>query len=194
MKRDTCIHCKGSEKFLRHTVFIIAAFFLLKVCVKNKKTIAAPAMSTTAKVATVATVAGDAAIDISEKEGFQIIGSKKPITNAAVDAVFSTVPGKVVDNAKAGFNKAVTSDLKSNTAATLTKETRASLIQAQETVKSLPAEIVTDAITNYPAGVLSGQINTELDKFSTGVLNSQNPLVQPNDATRIQRTVIPLHL
>lgn len=161
--------------------------------------IASPEMSTTAKVATVATVAGDAAIDIQANGDSEsilgIIGKEpKPITNAAVDAVFSTVPGKVVDNAKAGFNKAVTSDLKSNTAATLTKETRTSLKQAQETVKSLPAEIVTDAITSYPAGVLSGQINTELDKFSTGVLNSQNPLVQPNDATRIQRTVIPLHL
>lgn len=168
--------------------------------------IATPAMSTTAKVAKAAKAAkttnvitgvvitADAAVDISEQEGFQIIGGNKSITNAAVDAVFSTVPGKVVDNAKAGFNKAVTSDLKSNTAATLTKETRASLKQAQETVNSLPAGIVTDAITNYPAGVLSGQINTELGKFPTGILRIQNPLVQPNDATRIQRTVIPLHL
>ena len=112
-----------------------------------------PGMSTAAKVATVAVVATDVAIDVNAKGEIQtiggVIGENKSITNTAIDAVSSVIPGKVVDNVTSGFNKSVTFDLGSSAAATLTKETKSSMKQAQATVNSTAVQTGTNTIADY---------------------------------------------
>ncbi|MPM39692.1 hypothetical protein SDC9_86326 [bioreactor metagenome] len=161
--------------------------------------IAMPGMSTTAKVATVAVVTADAAIDVNAKGEIQsiggVIGDNKSITNATIDAVSSVVPGKVVDNATSGFNKAVSSDIGSSAAATLTKETKSSLKQAQATINSTTVQTGANATASYTGGVVGGQANKAIGTGSTTrVLNPlKDPIVQPNDATRVQKPIFPIY-
>jgi hypothetical protein len=162
--------------------------------------IAMPGMSTTAKVATVAVVATDVAIDVNAKGEIQTIGSvigeNKSITNAAIDAVSSVVPGKVVDNVTSGFNKAVSSDLGSSAAATLTKETKSSLKQAQATVNSTAFQTGANAVADYTGGMIGEQAKKAIETGSTTRISTplkDDPVVQQNDATRVQRPIIPIY-
>ncbi|MDI9604174.1 MAG: RHS repeat-associated core domain-containing protein, partial [Bacteroidota bacterium] len=161
--------------------------------------IAMPGMSTAAKVATVAVVATDAAIDVNAKDEIQtiggVIGENKSITNAAIDAVSSVVPGKVVDNVTSGFNKAVSSDLGSSAAATLTKETKSSMKQAQATVNSTAVQTGANAVADYTGGMIGGQANKAIGTGSTTRISTplKDPVVQQNDATRVQRPIIPIY-
>ena len=157
--------------------------------------IAMPGMSTTAKVVTVTVVAADAAIDVNAKGETLIIGEEKSITNAAIDAVSSVVPGKVVDNVTSGFNKAVSSDLGSSAAATLTKETKSSMKQAQTMVNSTAVQTGANAVADYMGGMIGGQANNEIGTGSTTRISVplKDPIVQQNDATRVQRPIIPIY-
>ncbi|NLB67668.1 MAG: RHS repeat-associated core domain-containing protein [Bacteroidales bacterium] len=161
--------------------------------------IAMPGMSTAAKVATVAVVATDAAIDVNAKGEIQtiggVIGENKSITNAAIDAVSSVVPGKVVDNVTSGFNKAVSSDLGSSAAATLTKETKSSMKQAQAMVNSTAVQTGANAVADYMGGMIGGQANEAIGTGSTTRISTplKDSLVQQNDATRVQRPIIPIY-
>jgi RHS repeat-associated protein len=161
--------------------------------------IAVPGMSAAAKVATVAVVATDAAIDINAKGEIQtiggVIGENKSITSTAIDALSSVVPGKVVENVTSSFNKAVSSDLGSNAAATLTKETKSSLKQVQVTVNSTAVQTGANAAADYVGKIVGGQANkvTAISSAINVSVPSKAPLVQPNDATRVQQPIYPIY-
>ena len=158
--------------------------------------VAMPGMSTTAKIATAAVAVADASIDNNANGKIQTvgggIGENKSITNAAINAIFSIVPGKVVENITSGFNKAVTSNLGSSVASTLTKETKSSMRQAQAMANSITVQTGANAVADYTGGMVSGQINKEVGTFSTARVSTplKGPVVQQNDATRVQRQIL----
>jgi RHS repeat-associated protein len=155
-----------------------------------------PGMSTAAKVTTAAVVAADAAIDISANRGVEtVVTGGKSVANTAIDAASSVVPGKAVDNVTSSFNKAVSSDLSSNAAATLTKETKSALKQAESVVNSTGVQAGANAAADYVGGVVGGQANKAMSTSSTTKISapSNAPIVQQNDAIRVQKTIIPIY-
>ncbi|RGN32270.1 RHS repeat-associated core domain-containing protein, partial [Bacteroides oleiciplenus] len=158
--------------------------------------IAMPSMSTGKKIVTSAVVAVDAMLDINGKGETETIGAitggDKPISKVAIDAIASFIPGKVVDNVTSGFNKAVGSDLSSSTAATLTKETKSSMKQAQSVVNSTGFQAGANAAADYIGGVVGGQTNKVTSNNSSIGISAptRSSIVQPNDAIRIQKNII----
>ena len=153
-----------------------------------------PGMSTAAKVTTTTVIATDALFDITSNNGVQsVLTGEKTVFSATIDAAASILPGKAVDGVTSSFNKAVSSDLSSNTAATLTKGAKETLKQTQTTLNGEVVQTVLNEAASYTGGIVGGQLNRDLNTnnrdFSTSKAN-QN-IVHPVDATRVQR---PLHV
>lgn len=86
-----------------------------------------------------------------------------------------------------GFNKAIDSDLSSSVAATLTKETKTSMRQAQSVVNGENFQGIANGVADYVGGFIGGQANEIIDTSSPSV-------AQPNDATHVQRnSIYPLY-
>lgn len=100
-----------------------------------------------------------------------------------------------MDNVTSGFNKAVSSDLGSSAAATLTKETKSSMKQAQTMVNSTAVQTGANAVADYMGGMIGGQANNEIGTGSTTRISPpiKDPVIQQNDATRVQRPIIPIY-
>ena len=151
--------------------------------------ILAPGMSTTAKVVTAGVIAADAMIDVSSSRGIETtITGEKSITNAIIDAAASVLPGKVIDGATSGFNKAISSDLSSNTAAILTNETKSTMKQIQSTVNSTSFQTGASATAEYSGKTVGGQINNMLGTGGSGGSNKGS--FAPSDATQIKKPIV----
>ena len=153
--------------------------------------IAMPGMSTGRKIVTGVAAVADVALDINVKGEINsvgaIVGEKKSYGKIIIDAAFSYIPGKAVDNLTSGFNKAIDSDLSSSVAATLTKETKTSMRQAQSVVNGESFQGIANGVADYVGGFIGGQANEIIDTSSPSV-------AQPNDATRVQRnSIYPLY-
>jgi hypothetical protein len=160
-----------------------------------------PGAGTVAKSLIVGAIATDALIDISANETKSlggIVGENKSVINVGIDAAASFVPGKVVDKATENFTKAVATDLGSNAAATLTKQTKKGMKQAAATVKSETFQTTANAMADYSAGLLSGTIN---ENINTKAQPNQNvpalpsikiePPVMQQDNTRVINPSLP---
>ena len=157
--------------------------------------IAMPGMSTAAKVVTATVIAADAAIDISSSKGVEnVVTGEKSVMNTIIDATASVLPGKAVDGATSSFNKAVSTDLSSKTAATLTNETKSSLKQAVSTVNSTGFQTGAKETANYVGKTTGGQANTIVSGgSSTGGTSVPNTsTVQPNDAIQVKKPLLPI--
>ena len=107
-----------------------------------------------------------------------------------IDIASSVVPGKAADKIMSGLNKAITSDLNSNTAATMTKEIRSELVNAQKNINSLSGETVKESTANFIGGLVGGQTNEFFKPTTTEGYQlppQSNNIIQQNDATRIQQ-------
>jgi len=153
--------------------------------------IAAPGMSTTAKVVTGTAIAADALVDASQAEGVKIAGREKPLPTVAVDAATAVIPGKVVDAATSKFTTAVTTDLTSKSASILTKETKASMKEAVKTVNGNKVQTVANGAVDYVGGVVGGQTNATLTQSNKSYMPPQQTITQPTDAIKTKRPFIP---
>lgn len=159
--------------------------------------LAMPGMSTAAKTATVATIALDATVDISNSKGVEtVITGEKAVLNAAIDISSSVLPGKTIGGVTSEFNKAVTSDLTATSAATMTKGTKSGLKQAQSIVNSTGFQTGANAVGDFIGGVVGGTVNATVNN-SEGNLKpastnkSVNQFVQPADAINVQKPLYP---
>lgn len=134
-----------------------------------------PEMSTTAKVVMATATAVDAMVDVNIK------GETQTIAGVVGDK-------KSLDNLTLGFNEAVTSDLSATASATLTKETKSSLKQAQTTINSTGFQTGANAVADYTGGVVGGQANKIVGSTPTANASIlvKDPMVQPNDITRLK--------
>lgn len=153
--------------------------------------IAAPGMSTTAKVVTGTAIAADALVDVSPAEGVKIGGKEKPLVNVAVDGATAVIPGKVVDAATSKFTKAVTTDLTSKSASILTKETKSSMKEAVTTVNGNKVQTVANGAADYVGGIVGGQTNAKLTQSDKSHMPPQQTITQPTDAIKTKRPFIP---
>ena len=152
-----------------------------------------PGMSTGTKVATVAAVAIDAAVDINSKDGFRSVATgEKSLTNVAIDAAASVLPGKAVDGLTSGFNKAVTSDLTASSVSTMTKETKLGLKYIEATANSTAVQTGANAVADYTGKITGGQANKSIATASTVSIPAKDPTVQQRDATRVQQPIYPI--
>ena len=111
-------------------------------------------------------------------------------TNMAIDIASSVVPGKAADKIMSGLNKAITSDLNSNTAAIMPKEVRSELLQAQNSINSSSGEIIKESTANFIGGLVGGQTNEFFKPTTTEGYQlppQNNNIIQQNDVTRIQQ-------
>ncbi|MDL2213711.1 hypothetical protein LJC29_07060, partial [Bacteroides sp. OttesenSCG-928-N06] len=154
--------------------------------------IGGPGMSTTAKVVTGTVIAADAMVDISISKGVEYIGENKPITNAAVDAFSSIVPGKVVDEVTSNFNKAIASDLAAGSA-TMSKGMKSSLSQAEAVVNSSNVQTGANAVMDFAGGIIGGQMNESIEANTTrSFLPPPNSsFTHPTDAIRSYIPILP---
>ena len=152
---------------------------------------AGPGMSTGTKIGISATVVADAAIDFNNHDGLQtVLNEGKTGTNMAIDIASSVVPGKAADKIMSGLNKAITSDLNSNTAAIMPKEVRSELLQAQNSINSSSGEIIKESTANFIGGLVGGQTNEFFKPTTTEGYQlppQNNNIIQQNDVTRIQQ-------
>jgi RHS repeat-associated protein len=149
-----------------------------------------PGMSTTAKVATVAAVALDAAVDVSNRDLETVVTGDKSVMNAAIDVASSVLPGKAVDGLTSSFNKIVTSDLTAASAATMTKETKSGLKQVQAKVNSTAVQTAANSVAEYTGKLIGGQANKSIATSNIVSAPSKDPIVQQSDATRVQQCPI----
>lgn len=155
--------------------------------------LAVPGMSTGAKIVTSGVIAADALADVKVNGEMEtiggIVGENKPVGKIAVDAVSSVVPGKAANELASGLNKAISSDLSSSAAATMTKEIRSELVNAQKNINSLSGEIIRESTANFTGGLIGGQASEMFESTSTSPPPSlpANSIIQQNDATRIQQ-------
>jgi hypothetical protein len=150
-----------------------------------------PGMSTVAKVATVTAIAVDAAVDVSNSKGVEsVVTGEKTMTNAAIDVAASVFPGKAVNGLTSNFNKAISSDLSSNAAATLTKETKASMKQTQTIVNGTAFQSTAKETANYTGKIIAGQAKTVVGSSTKGVpAPVTTPLVLPTDAIQTNKHI-----
>ena len=149
-----------------------------------------PGMSTTAKVVTTSVIAADAMIDASNNRGIETtITGEKSVTNAVVDAAASVLPGKVVDGVTSGFNKAISGDLSSNTAAILTNETKSTMQQVQSAINSTGVQTGANATAEYTGKTVGGQSNNMLGTSGSGGGSNQGSFAPP-DATQIKKPIL----
>ena len=91
----------------------------------------------------------DAAIDFKANGKIETVADGKDIAHAVVDMVSSKVSDKFVDGATVGFNKAISEDLSSKSAATMTKETKAGLKQIRKVINSEEVQTTVSAVTGF---------------------------------------------
>ncbi len=123
--------------------------------------------STAMKVAAQATiVASDAMMDYSIEDGFKhsaLLGGDKSIGKTVTDAAASTLPGLGGDRLIKGFDKAISEDLSSKGAATLTKETKNAMKSAQEVVNSKQFKAGAEIVESVVGGAI-GEIPDKLEE------------------------------
>jgi hypothetical protein len=130
--------------------------------------VTAPGMSTVAKAIGITAIAADAAVDVSQTKGVEsVITGNKSITKTMIDAATSLIPAdkgiqKLTDN----FNHAITSDLTSNAAKTLTKDAKTALKNTQKIANSKTMQTSANAAANYLVNITGGQGNEMVNKSS----------------------------
>jgi len=164
----------------------------------------APKMSTIAKAAIASAVAIDAALDMNfngeMKSIAGIIGDQKPASNIVIDAAAAILPGKAIDGITSTFNKAVTSDLTVAAAATLTKETKSGLRQAQALANSTTAQTSAKAIADFIGKTIGDQMKASITTTDNTTIIPKigpdlniSPVIQPSDATRLQQLIYSIY-
>ena len=137
-----------------------------------------PGMSKAAQTTTWLVNGADALFDYSVENGFEtVFNDKKSIFEVSIDFAASIVPEKIVDNASSSFCKAIDADLSSNTAATLTKESKAQLKQAQNTINSKEFQFGAKAMANFSGSLVSGQTKKALNSNDKESASSRPPLI-----------------
>ncbi len=128
--------------------------------------LSAPGVSSMAKAVGIGVaVTADAVVDVSNSKGItSVVTGDKPVASSIVDAAASVLPGKAADSVISTANKAISSDLTSKSAATMTKETKNMLKSVQTTVNSESVKTGANAAADYTGGVVGGQINEEINK------------------------------
>ncbi len=121
--------------------------------------------STATKVAVQATaITSDAVMDYSIENKFDystFLGGNKSIGKTMTDAAASTLPGLGGDRLIKGFDKAISKDLSSKGAATLTKETKNAMRNAQKLVNSKQFKTGANVVESAVGGT-AGKIVEEL--------------------------------
>ena len=95
----------------------------------------------------------DAAVDVNYTDGIEYIGSEeKEISDAVIDVSMSFLGNGLADGFINSFKKAISEDLSSKAAATLTKETKTNLKKTRDFVSSYEFETAVSAITGFATG------------------------------------------
>ena len=105
----------------------------------------------------------------------------KPVSKIYAAAA-SILPAKAVNGLTSSFNKAVSSDLSSSTAAILTNETKSSLRQAVSTVNSMGFQTGVNVAADFTGKMIGGQVKAIV---GGGGIPSTS-IVQPNDAIQVR--------
>ena len=124
--------------------------------------------STAIKAAKAAIVTSDALVDYSKERRIEystLLGGNKSIAKSITDAAASTLPEMGGDKLIKEFDKAISSDLSSKGAATLTKETKAVMRDAQQLVNSEKFKMGAEALESVVGGTAGKGINDQLDEF-----------------------------
>ena len=94
----------------------------------------------------------DAAVDVNYTDGAKIIGGEKKTSDVVIDISMSFLGNGLTDGFINSFNKAISEDLSSKAAATLTKETKANLQKTKDFVNSYEFETAVSTITGFATG------------------------------------------
>ena len=113
---------------------------------------------------TTAVIAGDAAVDANIQGDVTYVGKGKTVTEASVDVAAAILPGKAIDQLTEGFTKALTGDLTANSAATMTKQTKAGLKRIRSTINGTKFQNSANGTADYAGGTLGTLINDEIAK------------------------------
>lgn len=115
-------------------------------------------------------------MDYSIEKGFKhsaLLGGDKTIGKTVTDAAASTLPGLGGDRLIKGFDKAISEDLSSKGAATLTKETKNAMKSAQEVVNSKQFKAGAEIVESVVGGAI-GEIPDKLEEEKLRKLEELN--------------------
>jgi RHS repeat-associated protein len=107
----------------------------------------------------------DAAIDYNASEGLKTIFDEKETSHFVIDMATS-LGGVFLEEVPNSFSKAISEDLSSKSAATMTKETKASLKQIQKVINSKEVKTTVSTVTGFVTGGLSEFGKEQVDRYS----------------------------
>ena len=133
--------------------FVTSAISTVKVDGKVIKTL----LKTTEVVCEVA----DAAVDVNSANGIEhVFWGGKEMPEASIDIAASILGNGLADGFINGFNKAISEDLSSKAAATLTKETKTNLKKTRDFVSSYEVKTTVSTVTGFVTSSL-GELGKE---------------------------------
>ena len=131
----------------------------------------------------------DVAADYSAGEGSKTVLDDKTLLEVGAGIISSKMPG-VLDNAGSKLNKAITEDLQSNAAATLSKGTKKEL----QRIGNLLEEGSNTRFTlnmgdNFIQGLGTGVIEYPSKDRGGTIRGNQEPMIMQPDALRVEKTI-----
>ena len=106
----------------------------------------------------------DAAIDYNASEGLKTIFDEKETSHSVIDMAAS-LGGVFIERIPTVFSKAISEDLSSKSAATMTKETKAALKQIQKVINSEEVKTTVSTVAGFLTGGLSEFAKEQVDIY-----------------------------
>ena len=116
-------------------------------------------------VAEIALEVADAAVDFNASGEMETITNGKEMSHFVIDMATS-LGGVFLEEVPNSFSKAISEDLSSKSAATMTKETKASLKQIQKVINSEEVKTTVSTVTGFVTGGLSEFGKEQVDRYS----------------------------
>lgn len=116
------------------------------------------------KVAEIVFEGVDAAIDYNASEGLKTIFDEKETSHSVIDMAAS-LGGVFIERIPTVFSKAISEDLSSKSAATMTKETKAALKQIQKVINSEEVKTTVSTVAGFLTGGLSEFAKEQVDIY-----------------------------
>ena len=116
------------------------------------------------KVAEIVFEGVDAAIDYNASEGLKTIFDEKETSHSVIDMATS-LGGVFLEEVPNSFSKAISEDLSSKSAATMTKETKAALKQIQKVINSEEVKTTVSTVAGFLTGGLSEFAKEQVDIY-----------------------------
>ena len=116
-------------------------------------------------VAEIALEVVDAAVDFNASGEMETIANGKEMSHFVIDMATS-FGGVFLEGVPNSFSKAISEDLSSKSAATMTKETKASLKQIQKVINSEEVKTTVSTVTGFVTGGLSDFGKKQVDRYS----------------------------